>query len=78
MTGQPEDLLRRSFRLAGHRTSLSLERLFWDTLKAYASADGRSMTAIIADIDASRTTALSRAVRIYLMTRALNDGRPRA
>lgn len=71
MTGQPEDLLRRSFRLAGHRTSLSLERAFWDALKAYAEADGRSMTSIIAAIDESRTTALSRAVRVYLLRRAL-------
>lgn len=70
MAGQPEDLLRRSFRLAGHRTSLSLERAFWDALKAYAKADGRSMTAIIEEIDETRTVALSRAVRVYLLRRA--------
>lgn len=72
MTGQPEDLLRRSFRVAGHRTSLSLERAFWDALKAFASADGRSMTAIIEDIDANRKVALSRAVRVYLLMRSRN------
>lgn len=73
MTGQPEDLLRRSFRVAGHRTSLSLERAFWDALKRFASADGRSMTAIIEDIDANRKVALSRAVRVYLLMRSQND-----
>ena len=72
--GAPEEPLRRSFRLAGHRTSLSLERAFWDALKRYAQADGRSMTAIIAEIDRNRSTALSRAVRVYLLQRAQARG----
>ena len=69
MAEAPEDLIRRSVRLAGHRTSVSMERAFWDALRRIARRDGRSMTAIIAEIDARRTHALSRAVRVYILQR---------
>jgi len=69
MTGAPDELLRRSFRLAGHRTSLSMERAFWDTLRQLADQDGRTMTAIISEIDENRSGALSRAVRVYILRR---------
>ena len=71
MTPTPEDLLRRSFRLSGHKTSLSLERIFWELLKSEAAAQKRSMTDLIAEIDDSRNCGLSRAVRIYLVKRLL-------
>ncbi|MFP6772971.1 MAG: ribbon-helix-helix domain-containing protein [Alphaproteobacteria bacterium] len=63
------ELLRRSFRVAGHQTSLSMERAFWDELRCLAHGDGRTMTALIAEIDAERTAGLSRAVRVYILKR---------
>ena len=44
MPGDEAELLRRSFRIAGHQTSLSMERAFWDEFRRLAQADGRSMT----------------------------------
>jgi predicted DNA-binding ribbon-helix-helix protein len=74
VAGAPEELLRRSFRIAGHPTSLSMERAFWEALKRIAERDGRSMTSIIEEIDASREAALSRALRVYILHRTRRDG----
>jgi predicted DNA-binding ribbon-helix-helix protein len=69
MDGPPEELMRRSFRLSGHATSVSMERAFWQALERFAAADGRSMASIIEEIDRERTAALSRCVRIYILQR---------
>ena len=69
MPRDDEDLLRRSFRIAGHQTSLSMERIFWDEFRRIAQEDGRSMTDVISEIDAQRSGGLSRAVRIYILKR---------
>ena len=69
MPGDEAELLRRSFRIAGHQTSLSMERAFWDEFRRLAQADGRSMTDLIAEIDAQRTAGLSRSVRVYILKR---------
>ena len=63
------ELLRRSFRVAGHQTSLSMERAFWNEFRRLAQGDRRTMTALIAEIDAQRTAGLSRAVRVYILKR---------
>ena len=69
MPGEEDELRRRSFRIAGHQTSLSMERAFWDEFRSMAQVDGRSMTDLIAEIDAQRTAGLSRAVRVYILKR---------
>ncbi|MDA1098337.1 MAG: ribbon-helix-helix domain-containing protein [Proteobacteria bacterium] len=69
MAGDDEELQRRSFRIAGHQTSLSMERAFWDEFRRMAQADRRSMTDLIAEIDVQRTAGLSRAVRVYILNR---------
>ena len=61
------EILRRSFRLSGHRTSLSLERAFWAALKAIAKAEGRTMTALIEQVDRERSGGLTGAVRVYIL-----------
>lgn len=47
-------LRKRSFRLAGHRTSVALEPEFWDALAALAAARGLSLAALVAAVDAAR------------------------
>lgn len=47
-------LIKRSFSLAGHRTSVALEKEFWDTLIWMARAKGRSLSAVVAEADADR------------------------
>jgi predicted DNA-binding ribbon-helix-helix protein len=65
-------LRKRSVRIAGHRTSLSLEGAFWEALKEIAAARGRSVAALIAEIDSTRAADgpaanLSSAVRVFVL-----------
>ena len=63
-------LVKRSFSLAGHRTSVALEREFWDALAEIAAASGRSLGALVAEIDALRQPAqpLASALRVHALT----------
>lgn len=59
---------KRSLTLAGHRTSLALEPRFWDALEEIAAARGLSLSALVAEIDETRTeTNLSSAVRLTVL-----------
>lgn len=62
-----EAIRKRSIKIAGHSTSLSLEGVFWDALKEVAAGRGLSINALIEEIDRGRGTNLSSAVRIYLL-----------
>jgi len=64
-------LLKRSFTLAGHRTSVALEREFWDALATVAERTGRPLSALVAEIDAERTAErpLASALRVYALVR---------
>lgn len=67
--------VKRSIQIAGHKTSISLEPIFWDMLKARAAADGVPINAIVAQIDAERIKAevppgLASAIRVWLVTRS--------
>ncbi len=63
--------VKHSLTIAGHATSLTLEPIFWDALQAAATAEGKSLAALVAEIDEARTTNLSSAVRVWLFQRAL-------
>lgn len=62
---------KRSVNIAGHKTSVSLEEPFWDALKAIAAAEGLSLSALVARIDAGRAEGgpenLSSALRLYVL-----------
>lgn len=63
--------IKRSVEIAGHKTSISLEPLFWDMLQAVAEREGLPLNAIVARIDAERIEAehapgLATAVRLWL------------
>jgi predicted DNA-binding ribbon-helix-helix protein len=47
-------LVKRSFSLAGHRTSVALEAEFWSVLLRVAQMRGQSLSALVAAVDASR------------------------
>ena len=47
-------LVKRSFTLAGHRTSVALEPEFWAALEAIAAARTLRLAALVARIDAVR------------------------
>ena len=69
MRKNDDDLLRRSFRIAGHATSISMERIFWEEFRKIVKEDGRSMTDVISEIDLQRESGLSRAVRVFILKR---------
>ncbi|MEX0810289.1 MAG: ribbon-helix-helix domain-containing protein [Dongiaceae bacterium] len=76
MADDPQAIRKRSVSIAGHRTSLSLEPAFWDALRALAQERGRSINAIIEEIDqaasqsGARDINLSSAVRVHLLRHA--------
>jgi predicted DNA-binding ribbon-helix-helix protein len=66
--------VKRSVLIAGHATSISLELVFWDALRAAAAAEGLPLNALVARIDASRIEArdppnLASAFRVWLFER---------
>ncbi len=48
------NLIKRSFSVAGHRTSVALEPEFWDALALLAARQGKTLSGLVAEIDASR------------------------
>jgi predicted DNA-binding ribbon-helix-helix protein len=60
--------VKRSFTIAGHRTSISLEAAFWDALKSVAKAERIPVARLIGRIDATRGAGgLSSAVRVWVL-----------
>ena len=57
---------KRSVQIAGHATSLSLEEPFWQDLAAIAQRRGVSLNALVASVDAARTSNLSSALRLFV------------
>lgn len=51
-------LIKRSFSLSRHRTSVALEQAFWDALEALAAEQGRGLIALLAELDAGRPPSL--------------------
>ncbi|EFH11064.1 ribbon-helix-helix domain-containing protein [Pseudoroseomonas cervicalis] len=70
MTGR--HLLKRSFTLAGHRTSVALEAPFWSVLEAMAKAEGITLSALVQRVDAARAEPdlpLASALRVEALLR---------
>jgi predicted DNA-binding ribbon-helix-helix protein len=64
-------LLKRSFTLAGHRTSVALEKEFWTVLETIASDRRRTIASLVAEVDAARAPErpLASALRIFALMR---------
>jgi predicted DNA-binding ribbon-helix-helix protein len=61
-------LKKRSFTLSGHRTSVALEAEFWAVIDQAAGREGKSLAALVAQIDASRgERPLASALRLYAL-----------
>ncbi len=61
-------LKKRSFTLSGHRTSVALEAEFWAVIDESARRDGKSLAALVAQIDATRgQRPLASALRLYAL-----------
>jgi predicted DNA-binding ribbon-helix-helix protein len=67
MTMNGSALVKHSVRVAGHRTSISLEPAFWAVLLEIAARRGLSVNALLAAIDAERSGNLSSAIRLFVL-----------
>ena len=67
----PQRVIKRSLSIAGHRTSVSLEEIFWNELRAIAGKRAQSVAGLVAEIDAQRGEAnLSSALRVFVLQEA--------
>lgn len=73
--------VKRSVEIAGHKTSITLEPVFWDLLRGDARARGVPVNAVVARIDAARLeadepTGLASAIRQYLVAGLVGEDGP--
>ncbi|MCX7677452.1 MAG: ribbon-helix-helix domain-containing protein [Alteraurantiacibacter sp.] len=66
--------MKHSVEIAGHKTSISLEPLFWDMLVQAAREENVPVNALVARIDVERMAApnppgLAGAIRLWLAAR---------
>tara|TARA_Y100000766_G_scaffold209825_1_gene181462 strand:+ start:251 stop:454 length:204 start_codon:yes stop_codon:yes gene_type:complete len=60
-------LIKKSITIKKHRTSLSLEKEFWDALKIVAKEQKCSIETLVAKIDSNKKTSLASSIRVYLL-----------
>lgn len=75
MTDPYHPPVKRSVEIAGHKTSISLEPVFWEMLRTAAAEEGLPLNALVGRIDAERIVApsppgLAGAIRCWLVSRA--------
>jgi predicted DNA-binding ribbon-helix-helix protein len=59
--------LKRSIVLNGHKTSVSLEKEFWDALREIATLQNAKLARLVEQIDQARDGGnLSSAIRVFL------------
>lgn len=66
-------LHKRSFTLAGHRTSVALEQEFWAALDRAAARRAISLAALVAEVDGTRSVPdipLASALRVFALIEA--------
>ena len=65
LTGRP---IKRSLTLVGHRTSVSLEDIFWKEFKRIADEKKQTINGLAAEIDANRgDIGLASAIRVFVL-----------
>ena len=60
-------LIKKSITIKKHRTSLSLEKEFWDALKIIVKEQNCSLETLITKIDSNRKSSLASSIRVYLL-----------
>ena len=61
-------VVKRSVVISGHKTSVSAEAAFWNSLKDIAASQGRGLSDLVADIDKTRQAGnLSSAIRLFVL-----------
>jgi predicted DNA-binding ribbon-helix-helix protein len=71
-TSKAKHLKKRSFAIAGHRTSIALEAEFWAALAEEAETRKLALVALVAAVDAGRAGGnLASALRVHVLKHAL-------
>ena len=64
--------VKRSLTLRGHRTSVSLEDIFWDAFRQISEKEGKTINGLAAEIDEGRgDIGLASALRVYIYEHAV-------
>ena len=65
LTSRP---IKRSLTLVGHRTSVSLEDIFWKEFKRISDEKKQTINGLAAEIDENRgDIGLASAIRVYVL-----------
>jgi predicted DNA-binding ribbon-helix-helix protein len=68
-------IVKRSLKIAGHSTSISLEEPFWRLLRRVAEEQNLGLAALVEAIDRERQGSnLSSAVRVHLLEWMMSRG----
>jgi predicted DNA-binding ribbon-helix-helix protein len=61
-------VVKRSIVVTGHKTSVSLEEAFWNSMKEISATRGMTLSDLVSEIDKSRKQGnLSSAIRLYVL-----------
>jgi predicted DNA-binding ribbon-helix-helix protein len=73
----PSPIVKRSIKIAGHRTSVSLEDQFWDALREIAINQHLTVSELVTQIDRDREEGeLSSALRLFVIAHYQGTHRP--
>ena len=62
-------VVKRSIKIAGHQTSVSLEDEFWNALKEIAASKDTPLPSLVSTIDKERQYGnLSSSIRVYVLS----------
>ena len=69
-------IIKRSVLVDGHRTSVTLEDPFWNSLKDIASSQGLTLSETMGAINSGRERgSLSSAIRLFVLEHYVNRNR---
>jgi len=60
-------LIKKSITIKKHRTSISLEKEFWNALEIITIQKSSTIERIISDIDLYRNTSLASSTRVFIL-----------
>ena len=69
----PAAIKKRSVVIASHRTSISLENIFWNLLRDIAKQQGKSVNQLVSEVDRGRSGNLSSALRTYVLLMQMGE-----
>ena len=60
-------LIKKSITIKRHRTSVSLEKEFWDALNIISKEKKNSVEKLIFNIDIKRESSLASSIRVFVL-----------